>query len=317
MPAADPLSDLRIRDELRVGGRVLRIARPREEWDTDVDDPAAWIAALRGPGAPRADLFTFMQRLPESRPRFKFRMEWDNVAALPIRDYDSWFKHQLHQNPRNKLRKAAKAGLEVREAAFDDDFIRGIREIQDELPIRQGRRFAYYRKDLEWIRLRYGTYHERARFIGAYFRGEMIGFLKLVTAGRFVRTMGLLAKVGCRDLAPMNALIGKAVAVCAEIGMPWLVYGRYDYGKIGADSVVSYKFYNGFEHILLPRYFVPLTAAGRAALALGLHHGWLGFAPRPLVQRLRALKVAYYERKFRGATAAAIRRGNELMRAPA
>lgn len=304
------------RDDFRVDGRLVRIARPREEWDTDVNDPAAWIAAL-GPAGVHADLFTFHQRLPNSRPRFDYHMEWDNVAALPISGYDHWLGCQLHQNPRNKLRKAAKAGLVVRESPFDDDFIRGIKAIQDEIPIRQGRPFAYLHKDTDWIRVRYGTYHERARFIGAYFRGEMIGFLKLVSAGRYARTMGLLAKIGCRDLAPMNALIGKAVDVCADLDMPYLVYGRYDYGKIGSDSVVSFKYHNGFEHVLLPRYFVPLTSVGRAALAVGLHRGWQGYAPRPVVQRLRQAKVGYFEWKFRSATAEAQRKGVEFMRAGA
>ena len=265
---------------------------------THVADPEVLLGELKKRKV-SADIFTFMQRLPASKPEFDYHMEWDNVAAIPIHDYEHWLSKQLHQNSRNKLRKGMKKGLTIKTVDFDDALIRDIKEIQDEVPVRQGRPYAYYGKDLEWVRTGYSTYLDRAVFIGAFFRDELVGFLKLVSVGRFARTMGLLTRVRHRDLAPMNALIAKAVEICAERRFSHLVYGRYDYGKVGSDSVVDFKFYNGFEHILLPRYFIPLNAFGRLALGLRIQRGIKECLPRSLVQTLRRLKVGYYERKYR------------------
>ena len=290
---------------LRLDGRLCRVVRAVEEWDTELVDPGPIISELRS-RPERIDIFTFIQRLPQSRPRFEYLMEWDNVAALPIRDYEYWYNNQLHRNARNKVKKAIKAGLELKEVPFGLALWKGIQGIQNEIRIRQGRPYAYYGKDIEWIRERYGTYLERARFVGAFFHGELIGFLKLVQTEGYTRTMGILAKAGCRDLAPMNALIAKGVEICAERGDSYLVYGKYDYGKVGSDSVVSYKFHNGFEHILIPRYYIPLTSLGRLVVRAGLQHGLVGYLPRPWVQRLRDLKVSYFERKYRNSTKEAL-----------
>ncbi len=298
---------------MRIDGRVLRVVRAREEWDVDVEEPAAAIEEIRASGR-NADVFTFMQRLPDSRPRFDYFREWDNVAALQIDSYDYWLNSQLHRNARNKLRKAVKAGVETREVAFDEKLFEGIRDIQNEIPIRQGRPYAYYGKDVDWIRVRYGTYLERARFVGAFYRGELVGFLKLVSAGPYTRTMGILAKLGCRDLAPMNLLTAKGVEICAQRGDPYLVYGKYDYGKVGADSVASYKSHSGFEHVLLPRYFVPLTLKGYMALQIHLHHGLIGYVPRPCVQWLRELKGRYFESRYRSVTAEVVEAGRRFQR---
>jgi len=281
---------------LTTRGRLLKVVKAKEEWDTDIVHPELVVDELKRKRA--SDLFTFMQRLPVSEPQFNYYYEWDNVAAIPVSTYDHWHTKQLHRNPRNKIKKAYKEGLDVRVVPFDDSFVQGIKGIHDETPIRQGRPYVYYLDPLEKVRAGYITYLERATFIGAFFDNKLIGFLKLVSTGCYARTMGLLTMIQHRDLAPMNALIAKAVEVCAEHRFTHLVYGRYDYGKVGSDTVVDFKYYNGFEHIVLPRYFVPLTKRGEIALALKLHQGLVARLPRPLVQKLRDVKVSYYERRF-------------------
>jgi len=47
----------------------------------------------------------------------------------------------------------------------------------------------------------------------------------------------------------------------------------FSYGKKQRDSLADFKRHNGFQKVDLPRYYVPLTAAGRIALRLGLQHG--------------------------------------------
>ena len=69
-----------------------------------------------------------------------------------------------------------------------------------------------------------------------------------------------------RDKAPTNALIAKAVEVCAEKGISYLTYGKYHYGKKDAKSLSDFKMRHGFDKIDIPRYYVPLTLKAKFAL---------------------------------------------------
>src|ERR1035441_3600945 len=84
--------------------------------------------------------------------------------------------------------------------------------------------------------------------------------------------MQIIAKVSHWDKRPLNILIAKAVERCEAKGCSMLTYGRYRYPQ-GADSLSAFKHRNGFDEILVPRYYIPLTIKGRAALGLRLHHG--------------------------------------------
>jgi len=90
-----------------VKGKFLKTAMVREEWDEDVTDPETVIDALKKSGV-RIDIFTFVQRLPESRPKYSYRMEWDNVAAIPIETYEYWLKNQVTKQSRNRIKKLRK-----------------------------------------------------------------------------------------------------------------------------------------------------------------------------------------------------------------
>ena len=73
-------------------GKLVKIIQFKEEWDIDVDDPERVISKLKASNI-KADIFTFMQRLPESKPKFNYYMEWDSVAAIPITTYENWLKN--------------------------------------------------------------------------------------------------------------------------------------------------------------------------------------------------------------------------------
>ena len=73
----------------------------------------------------------------------------------------------------------------MREAAYDDEFVRGMTEIFNEAPIRQGRRFWHYGKDFETVKQQFSRYLFREEMIGAYYGGEMIGFIMLGNAGNY------------------------------------------------------------------------------------------------------------------------------------
>ena len=87
------------------------------------------------------------------------------------------------------------------------------------------------------------------------------------------------------DKRPANALIAKAVEICAQKGISHLVYYSYIYND-PKSSLTEFKRRNGFEKVLLPRYYIPLTAKGKIALNLGLHRGLVKTIPNPLLSHL-------------------------------
>lgn len=286
-------------NEVVVDGKFARIARFKEEWwDVDVEHPDDVIQTIRKSNL-RADIFTFVQRIPESKPKYEYYMEWDNVAAIPVSTYSHWYKNQLHQNPRNKMKIAQKKGVSVQICEFDETFIKGMISIYHETPVRQGKPFPHFKLNSDAIRRGQSTFLDRAVFIGAFFNNELIGFLKLVNSGtRLMRTMGILTLTAHRDKAPMNLLIAKAVEICADKQIPYFVYGKYVYDKRGSDTLQDFKRYLGFESVELPRYFIPLNARGKRTLMCRLHNGVIGILPKASVKSLLRLRAKWHKLKY-------------------
>src|SRR5438552_1655252 len=84
---------------------------------------------------------------------------------------------------------------------------------------------------------------------------------------------------GHHDKRPANALIAKAVEICEAKGVRYLTYGNFHYGNKGIDRLLEFKIRNGFEAILMPRFYVPLTLKGALCMRLRLHRGLLGILP--------------------------------------
>jgi len=256
--------------ELIITNKICRTIRIKEEWDTDVKYPEVLIRELKTKQVP-ADLFSFVQRLPFSKPIFDYKMELDNVAAIPVSTFDRWWTEQITQEVRNKVRKSTRCGVIVRTVEFSDDLVRQIKEIYDEIPLRRGVPFIDYAKSFDEVKGGNATFLDRADFLGAYLGDELIGFIKLVYTENFARTMGILAKVSRRDCAPMNALVAKAVDLCANKHVPYFAYGKFVYGSKGIDSLTRFKKDVGFQQFDIPRYYVPLTSRGKIMLSLNLH----------------------------------------------
>src|SRR2546425_5745380 len=270
--------------DIQVQGGLIRIARLAADGYEFLEDPESALDALRESGI-RIDLFTFTQKLPHTQPKYGYPMEWDNVAALPVSTFDHWWTRQVSFKVRNKVRLAEKRGVSVREVPFDDALVRGISAIYNESSIRQGKPFWHYGKDLETVRKENGTFLDRSVFIGAFLGESLIGFAKLVSAevrGE-VGVMQIISMIQQRDKASANALIAQAVRSCAERRIPYLVYAKFSYGKKQRDSLSDFKRYNGFQRIELPRYYIPLTLAGQAALRLGLHRGLVDHIPESVL----------------------------------
>jgi hypothetical protein len=290
---------------LVVQGRFVKIARLDGEKFRFLDKPEPLLDDLRR-SAVRVDLFTFLQRLPNSSPKFPYPMEWDNLAVLPVSTFDHWWNEQIGFKARNKAKQAEKKGVILRQVPFDEALVQGICEIYNETPIRQGRRFPHYGKDLERVRREEATFLDSSVFIGAFWHDKLIGFVKLLwdETRSQAGLLNIVSLVQHRDKAPTNALVARAVRFCAEEKIPYLVYSNFAYGKRKRDSLSDFKERNGFTKVDIPRYYVPLTGLGLAALRLGLHRRFTDRLPESVIVRLRQLRSAWYNRKFQSAAEA-------------
>jgi hypothetical protein len=282
--------------DVRIGGRMIRIASLDGDMYTFPDDLDALLGALRKCGT-RIDLFTFMQRIPETTPKYDFPMEWDNLAVLPVSTFENWWKNQINSFPRNRARQAEKKGVVLREVPYGDELLKGICEVYNEVPVRQGKRFPHYGMTLERAREYAGTFLDRSVYIGAFLGDSMIGFIKLVfdESRTHACLVHILSMVQHKDKAPTNALIAQAVRSCADHGIAYLVYERFSYGKKQGDSLSRFKEVNGFRRMDLPRYYIPLTSLGRVAFRLGLHRKFVDRLPESVAAKLRDFRNSWHQ----------------------
>jgi hypothetical protein len=289
--------------EIKVEGWLVRTARLDAEKYHFLRDPETLIDGLRKSRV-RVDLFTFMQGLSDASPKYRYPMECDNFAAIPISTFDHWWNKQIGFKARNKAKQAEKKGVTLREVPFDESLVRGIWEIYNECPVRQGRPFTHYGKSIERVHQEEATYLDYSIFIGAFLGDQLIGFVKMVVDedGTQAGLMNIVSMIRQRDKAPTNALVVEAVRACAARKISHLVYSNFAYGNKQLDSVADFKERNGFLRIDVPRYYVPLTPLGILALRLGLHHKFVDRLPQPVVSKIRELRHAWYNRKLQAAT---------------
>jgi len=286
-------------NDIQIQGRLVRIGKLNGDKWKFIDDPDQVVSELRK-AHPRVDIFTFMQPLPDTSPKYNYPMEWDNLAVLPVSTFDDWWTKQIGFKARNKAKQAAKKGVIVREAPFDDIFAKGIWEIYNESPIRQGRRFPHFGKTFEQVRRISSTFLDSSVFIGAYLDEELIGFIKLTMDDDRTQAglMHIVSMIRHRDKAPTNALVAQAVRSCADRGISHLVYSNFSYGKKERSSLSDFKERNAFQRVDTPRYYVPLTGIGWAAFRMGLHHKFVDRLPGPLIAKARDLRYSWYKFRF-------------------
>jgi hypothetical protein len=294
--------------KLSVEGKLLRVARIDGEKYRFLSDPAPILSELNTSEKAHTpiDIFTFVERLPITAPRYSYPMEWDNFATLQISTFDQWWNQQIGFKARNKAKQAGKKGVVLREVPFDESLVRGIWQIYNETPIRQGKRFPHYGMTIDQIREYAGTFLADSVFIGAFLGNLMIGFIKLTIdeTGTQAGLMHIVSMVQHRDTAPTNALIAQAVRSCSERKISYLVYSNFAYGKKQRDSLSDFKERNGFQRVDVPRYYVPLTIKGRIALRLGLHRRLLDYVPEPLMEKFRDYRTSWYSRKLQSSAEA-------------
>lgn len=280
--------------EFRITGRLLRIMGLRDDLIDDIGDPEIIANFSRQEHVP-ADILTFSQHLPDLSPKFSYYMEWDNIAAVPISTYEYWLMKQIHPNTRNKINKAKRTGVAVKIEGLTRRLAEGLVGIFNETAVRRGKLYSYYGKDIETVEKEWSKDSNRRDFLVAYYQNEIIGFIQLVYGKACARTSGTVAKLSHRNKAPMNALLAKAVEICAEKKIPFFVYGKYTYAKKGEDSLTIFKKNNGFQKIDVPKYYVPLSSRGKLGLRLSLHHGIFVLLPNRAQRLLSQIRSLWYK----------------------
>jgi hypothetical protein len=273
-----------------ISGRFIKTAALKNEWQEDVHHPDRVVQELRACPV-TIDFLRFWQRIPETA-KYTYYKEWRYVAAIPVTEYKHWLQKQISPKARNKIKKSAKFGVVIQETELSDELVRGIMDIFNQSPVRRGKRFWHYGKDFETVKKEMSLDLSESIFITAYHRKELIGFIKLLLADRYAMLTLILDKMDHRDKAPMNSMIAKAVEICAQRKVPYIVYMMWRRGGHG-----QFQESNGFERIPIPEYFVPLTRRGAIVLRLGLHRGVRGLIPERIMVWLLALRATWHARK--------------------
>jgi hypothetical protein len=279
---------------LIVQGRFLTVARLRDEWYDELGDPEPIIAALKR-YRPGPDIFTFWQRLPDTLPIYSYYHEPEVLSAIPLKTFQQWWGEQIKSDTRKKAKRAEKRGTEIKVMQLDDDFVRGVMGIFNETPVRRGKPFWHYGKSFETVKQGLSRDLDRSKFIGAFDRGDLVGFVKLVYAeGRFANPGLIVSKLEARKKYVNNALIAKSVELCCQDNVPFLTYTNWRRG-----SHAEFLVRNGFQKVTVPRYWIPLTPKGKIAMKIGLHRDPRSYIPDRLFDAFLELRSALYGRWYR------------------
>lgn len=287
-------------DGIRIGnrtliirGRFLKTARLKDEWYQEIGDPGEIVDALSQAQA-KPDIFTFWQRLPDLTPQYPYYSDTDLVAAVRTDSFEDWWRSIIKSDTRKKAKRAERRGVEIREEKLDEEYIRGVMGIFNETPVRRGKPFWHYQKDFGTVKADLQKDLERSEFIGAYYKDEMIGFVKLVYAeGRFGNPGLILSKLEYRKKYVNNALIAKSVELCARRCVPYMTYTTWRRGDQAA-----FLRRHGFQPIPVPRYWIPLSIKGRIALRIGLQRGIRAHVPESIIRLLLEMRAKLNATRF-------------------
>ena len=225
------------------------------------------------------DLFTFVERkwcCPVAKPPENWLKAEDNIALIEIVPFEEW-RRKIGKKTRNMIRKAEKNNVKTDLIQPSDDLANGVWKIYNETPIRQGRAFSHYGLTLENVK---NLVHKSqdSTFVGAFLDEELVGFIQLVHGDNLTVMAQILSLQKFWDKAVNNALVAKAMEVCASKKVSWLMYGRIG----NHPSLDNFKESNGFSKCTLTRFYVPITSKGRIAVKMGFHRSAKDVLPEPL-----------------------------------
>ena len=278
------------------GKRIkLAVVHDEELLDTELGNPEACIEKLREQMTDglRADIFTFSQKLPDTTPRHSYPFDLDSIAAVKTSNFKEWWEN-LPQESRKNVRRSQKRGVTISVREFNDDLIRGIVGINNDSAMKQGRPNDHYGKSLEQVRKDQESFQGRSDFICAHVGDEMIGYLKIVYRGQVAALLNLTCKASQFDKRPSNALLTKGMEICEQKGITHLTYGKFNYGNKRDNPLREFKTRNGFEEILVPRFYVPLTTWGAFCTRLKLYRGLVGILPGNILALATGARAKWY-----------------------
>ncbi len=252
----------------------IRIAHDFQEYEKNTSFSKAFVEKLFERDI---DIFTFVERkwcCPTANPHSSWIKEDDNVALIEIKDYATWWS-SIGKKTRNMVRRAEKSAINVIVVEPSQKFAEGVSKIYNETPIRQDRAFSHYGESLEAI-IGNISGPRKSTFIGAFLQDELVGFIQLIYGNNIAIIAQILSMQKHWDKAVNNALLAKAVEVCATNRERWLIYGRIG----NHPSLDRFKESNGFVRFPIARYYVPVTKKGRIAIRLGLHRDFKDALPQ-------------------------------------
>ncbi len=268
-------------ESLRITKKAFfKMAHDVQEYRKSVNPTDGLLDVLR---AQSVDIFTFLERswcCQISNPLSTWIKEEDNVALLEIKEYETWWS-EIDKKTRNMVRKAEKKGVKVKVTEPSEKFIEGVWKIYNETPIRQERAFPHYGQSLESVAWNIHA-ASNSTFIGAFLQEELVGFIQIVNGDNTAVISQILSMQKHWDKSLNNALLAKAVEVCASKGERWLLYGRIG----NHPSLDSFKESNGFAKFSITRYYIPLTRKGEVAMHLGLNRDLKDVLPEPVKNSL-------------------------------
>jgi hypothetical protein len=106
--------------------------------------------------------------------------------------------------------------------------------------------------------------------------------------------MGVMSKEKYFHKRAVNAMIAKAVEICAQKRISYLVYGEYRFPGRKVSSLADFKRRNGFQEFKIPRYYVALTTKAKLAIALGIHRDRNALIPWFMMKPLLRLRSLYF-----------------------
>jgi len=240
----------------------FKIVHAPNEWlmDFDFSKMQDYLSKVNG------DVFTWWQRYPDVIPRYRFPMVWDNMAVCEFESYEDWWRN-VGKKTRNMVRKAIKSGVKVEVVKPNIDFFEGVTRIYNETPIRQGKYFKHYGSSLEDVLRKFRDWlDEKNVYIGAYWQGELVGFVHLILTDKYCLLSQILSYLKHRDKAVNYALISEAVRYCSNTPTKRIVYYKMERGSLGI-----FKKNVGFKKRFVPRYFIPLSRKGQIFIKLNLY----------------------------------------------
>jgi len=257
---------------------LLRIAKDQRWYERSIIPTAEFLQRLR---ERRIDIFMLLERSWTCNihsPQKSWAKTEDNVALLYLKSYDEWWK-SICKKTRNVIRKAGREGIRTSIAEPDEKLAEGIWRIYNETPIRQERSFLLFGTDLQEVKTSLNS-EQNCTYVGAYLQDELAGFMRLIHGDNIIIISQILSLKKLWNKAINNALIAKAIEVCASENVKWMLYGRM--GDFSNPSLDKFKQSNGFSRFQVTRYYVPITRKGKLAIKLGLYKEAKEMLPRSM-----------------------------------